>query len=89
MGAGSFSMRASTLYILWWPAQQWMFGERENSIALFNVRLFVSIFRVDRSISAQTIHARKDVSAATMVMISRATVPKDETVPIAVKCHER
>lgn len=51
--------------------------------------LFGSMFRVNRSISAQIIHAPKDISAATMAMIFRATVPKDETVPIAVKCHER
>lgn len=58
-------------------------------VCCFHVQLFVFILLVDRSISAQIIHARKDTSAATMEMIFHAIVPKDEMVPIAVKFHER
>lgn len=49
---------------------------------------FFFYFRIDRSISVQIIHARNDISAATMVTISHANVPMDEMVSIAVKSHE-
>lgn len=46
-------------------------------------------FPIDRSISVQIIHARKNINAATMEMIFHAIVPKDVMVSIAVKFHVR